>query len=327
MQKFSPHQIFSESQNNFEALALQVFHHQYKTIEVYRKFVDLLGVHPPQVKSLNDIPFLPIQMFKYHQLVTPKMDIQAVFKSSGTTGGQRSTHFVQSTEIYTESFTRAFEQFYGNVKEYTVLALLPSYLEQGESSLVYMVDSLIKQSGNVESGFYLDNYDELVTNLKRLDSEGENVLLIGVSYALLDLIERETFVLKNTVIMETGGMKGRRKEMIKEELHAVLKKGFGVDHIHSEYGMTELLSQAYSLKEGIFETPSWMRILVRDASDPLSWVENGVTGGINVIDLANYYSCAFIATQDLGKKHTENTFSILGRFDDADVRGCNLLLA
>lgn len=327
MQKFIPSQIFLESQNNFEELALRVFNYQYNTIELYSKFVDLLGVQPQQVKTLKDIPFLPIQMFKYHQLMTPNMEVQAVFKSSGTTGGQRSTHFVQSTDLYTYSFTSAFEQFYGSVKDYTVLALLPSYLEQGESSLVFMVDALIRQSNNTESGFYLDNYDELVKSLKRLDKEGKKVLLIGVSYALLDLVELETFALKNTIIMETGGMKGRRKEMIKEELHGVLRNGFGVNHIHSEYGMTELLSQAYSLKEGVFETPSWMRIMVRDASDPLSWVNNGVTGGINVIDLANYYSCAFIATQDLGKVHSENTFSIMGRFDDADVRGCNLLLA
>lgn len=327
MQRLSTREIFFDSNTHFEKLALATFHHQYSHTAIYRKFVDLLGVHPPKVKKITDIPFLPIQMFKYHKVATPNMDVATIFKSSGTTGGQRSTHFVQDTDLYTTSFTKAFEQFYGNVEEYTVLALLPSYLEQGESSLVFMVDSLIKQSKNAASGFYLNNYEELIAHLKSMDESGNKVLLIGVTYALLDLIEKETFQLKNTVIMETGGMKGRRKEMIKEELHSVLRKGFGVTHIHSEYGMTELLSQAYSLKEGVFETPSWMRILVRDATDPLTWVENEVTGGINVIDLANIYSCSFIATQDLGKKHSDRTFSILGRFDDADVRGCNLLLS
>jgi phenylacetate-coenzyme A ligase PaaK-like adenylate-forming protein len=327
MQKFSPAQIFFESEAQFDRLALTIFRHQYEQVKVYQEFVDLLKVNPKKVENVTQIPFLPIQAFKYHNVMGAGLNSQVTFKSSGTTGGQRSAHFVHDTELYISSFSKAFERFYGSIKEYTILALLPSYLEQGESSLVFMVDSLIKQSENPESGFYLNNYSELVAHLKRLDGSGKKVLLIGVTYALLDLIEHNQFRLQNTIVMETGGMKGRRKEMIKEELHEVLRKGFGVDHIHSEYGMTELLSQAYSVQSGVFTTPPWMRVITRDASDPLTLVDMGVTGGMNVIDLANYYSCAFIATQDLGVVHSENTFSIIGRFDDADVRGCNLLLA
>lgn len=237
-----------------------------------------------------------------------------------------SRHFVTNITLYEESYRKGFAQFYGNIENYAVLALLPSYLEREGSSLIYMVDDLIKLSNHPESGFYLNNYDDLIQKLLQLDEAGENIILIGVTYALLDLIEKQQFHLKNTIIMETGGMKGKRKEMIREELHELLCKGFGVNAIHSEYGMTELLSQAYSLGNGIFECPNWMQVLIRDTEDALSYVENGKTGGINVIDLANINSCSFIATQDLGKKQPNNSFEVLGRFDNSDIRGCNLMV-
>ena len=228
--------------------------------------------------------------------------------------------------LYEESYRLAFAQFYGNIEDYVILALLPSYLEREGSSLIYMVKDLIERTNNPESGFYLNQYDALIEKLIELDHAGQNVILIGVTYALLDLIEKRKFNLKNTIIMETGGMKGKRKEMIREELHSELCTGFGVSAIHSEYGMTELLSQAYSLGNGIFECPSWMQILIRDTEDALTYIENGKTGGINVIDLANINSCSFIATQDLGKKQPNNSFEVLGRFDNSDIRGCNLMV-
>ena len=240
---------------------------------------------------------------------------------------------VTDTSLYEQSYRTAFSQFYGNIEDYVVLALLPSYLERSGSSLIYMVKDLIELSNNEDSGFYLNNYDELIAKLVSLDNAGKNVILIGVTYALLNLVEKQKFQLKNTIIMETGGMKGKRKEMIREELHEILCNGFGVQNIHSEYGMTELLSQAYSLGNGIFECPSWMQILIRDTEDALKYVENGKTGGINVIDLANINSCSFIATQDLGKKYSHQpadrqagSFEVLGRFDNSDIRGCNLMV-
>jgi hypothetical protein len=240
---------------------------------------------------------------------------------------ERSKHELVSLDVYKKSFQIGFNYFYGDITEYTILALLPSYLEQGESSLVCMIDQLIHDSQSPDSGFYLDNYQDLISKLEVLEKTKKKTILLGVSYALLDLTERFHLQLKNTIVMETGGMKGRRKEMVKEELHAVLKSGFGVSEIHSEYGMTELLSQGYSKGDGLFETPPWMKILIRDATDPLTLIPQGQSGGINVIDLSNYYSCSFIATQDLGKMHSENAFYILGRFDHSDVRGCNMLLA
>ena len=311
----------------FELQALKTFHFQYQNVKVYREFVDLLGVQPSTVLQVTDIPFLPISVFKTHQVLAKNHSVAATFQSSGTTGMERSQHFVHDLKTYEESFRKGFDWFYGDLKEFAILALLPSYLEQGESSLVYMVDDLIKRSQNPDSGFYLDNYTDLVTKLKWLDQHDKKTILLGVSYALLDLIEQNEFQLNHTIIMETGGMKGRRQEMVKEELHQVLKAGFGVSVIHSEYGMTELLSQAYSKGNGIFETPPWMKIIIRDATDPLTLIKGHQTGGINVIDLSNFYSCSFIATQDLGKKRAENTFEIIGRFDHSDVRGCNLLLA
>jgi phenylacetate-coenzyme A ligase PaaK-like adenylate-forming protein len=279
-----------------------------------------------RVKSLEQIPFLPIQFFKSHKVVSNKNPIQETFTSSGTTGMTTSKHFVTDVSLYEESYRNGFSQFYGNIEDYVVLALLPSYLEREGSSLIYMVEDLIQMTNNPESGFYLHNHEELIGKLIRLDSSGQNVILIGVTYALLDLIEKHPFQLQNTIIMETGGMKGRRKEMIREELHEQLCQGFGVTAIHSEYGMTELLSQAYSLGNGVFECPSWMQILVRDTEDALSYVAEGKTGGINVIDLANINSCSFIATQDLGKKNPNNSFEVLGRFDNSDIRGCNLMV-
>ena len=293
---------------------------------VYQEFCDLLKTNVQKVKTLQQIPFLPIQFFKSHTVVSNNEAPQAIFTSSGTTGMTTSQHLVTDVSLYEESYRRGFSQFYGNIENYVVLALLPSYLEREGSSLIYMVEDLIQLSNQPESGFYLNNHDELIEKLIELDSLGQNVILIGVTYALLDLIEKRKFQLQNTIIMETGGMKGKRKEMIREELHQQLCAGFGVASIHSEYGMTELLSQAYSLGEGIFECPSWMQILIRDTEDALSYITNGKTGGINVIDLANRNSCAFIATQDLGKKYANGTFEVLGRFDNSDIRGCNLMV-
>lgn len=310
----------------FEKIALKVFRFQYENNLVYREFCDLLKVDKGSVKSLKQIPFLPIQFFKSHKVLSTTQTVQETFTSSGTTGLLTSRHLVTDVSIYEESYRKAFAGFYGNIEDYAILALLPSYLEREGSSLLYMVDDLIKLSNNPHSGFYLNNYQELINKLIELDQSGQNILLIGVTYALLDLIEMHQFQLKNTIIMETGGMKGRRKEIVREELHQLLCNGFGVSSIHSEYGMTELLSQAYSLGEGVFECPNWMSVLIRDTEDALTYVDEGKTGGINVIDLANFNSCSFIATQDLGKKYPDNSFEVLGRFDNSDIRGCNLMV-
>ncbi|OOG63770.1 acyl transferase [Flavobacterium sp. A45] len=314
------------SQKQFEKIALKVFRFQYENNLVYQEFCDLLKTNPQKIKSLHQIPFLPIQFFKSHNVVSNNDPIQATFTSSGTTGTITSRHLVTDVSIYEESYRKGFSQFYGNIEDYVVLALLPSYLEREGSSLIYMVDDLINMTNNPESGFYLNNHDELIQKLVVLDQAGQNVILIGVTYALLDLIEKRTFELQHTIIMETGGMKGKRKEMIREELHEQLCNGFGVSAIHSEYGMTELLSQAYSLGNGVFECPSWMQIHIRDTEDALTYINDGKTGGINVIDLANINSCSFIATQDLGKKYPNTTFEVLGRFDNSDIRGCNLMV-
>jgi phenylacetate-coenzyme A ligase PaaK-like adenylate-forming protein len=323
----STHDIFTISnQKQFDKIALKVFRFQYENNLVYREFCDFLKTDVQKVKSIQQIPFLPIQFFKSHSVVSNTNPIQATFTSSGTTGMSTSKHLVTDVSIYEESYRKGFSQFYGNIEDYVVLALLPSYLEREGSSLIHMVDDLIQLSNQPESGFYLHNYDELIEKLIQLDQAGQNAVLIGVTYALLDLVEKHSFQLENTIIMETGGMKGKRKEMIREELHQQLCEGFGVNAIHSEYGMTELLSQAYSLGEGIFECPSWMQILVRDTEDALSYVREGKTGGINVIDLANINSCSFIATQDLGKQYSNGSFEVLGRFDHSDIRGCNLMV-
>jgi phenylacetate-coenzyme A ligase PaaK-like adenylate-forming protein len=307
-------------------MALKVFRFQYENNLVYREFCDFLKTDVQKVKTIQQIPFLPIQFFKSHSVISNTNPIQTIFTSSGTTGMVTSKHLVTDVSIYEESYRKGFSQFYGNIEDYVVLALLPSYLDREGSSLIHMVDDLIQLSNHPESGFYLHNYDELIEKIIQLDQSGQNVILIGVTYALLDLIEKHSFHLENTIIMETGGMKGKRKEMIREELHQQLCNGFGVKSIHSEYGMTELLSQAYSLGEGIFECPSWMQISIRDTEDALSYVREGKTGGVNVIDLANINSCSFIATQDLGKKYSNGSFEVLGRFDHSDIRGCNLMV-
>ncbi|GGD21848.1 LuxE/PaaK family acyltransferase [Hyunsoonleella pacifica] len=313
------------SPHEFEKIALSVFNYQFENNKVYRSFCDLLYKHPSDVKTVNEIPFLPIEFFKSRQVICKNQQIETIFTSSGTTGSIKSKHYVSDLNVYKGSFSKGFSQFYGNIKDYVVLALLPSYLEREDSSLIYMVNDLITQSKSSHSGFYLDNFSELASKLIQLDKKGEKILLIGVSFALLDLIEQHSFNLKNTVVMETGGMKGRRKELVRSELHVILKKGFGVDTIHSEYGMTELLSQAYSKGNGIFNSPPWMKILIRDTEDPLTLLDSEKTGGINIIDLANVNSCAFIATQDLGRMYSDNSFEIIGRFDNSDIRGCNLM--
>ncbi|MBW3518929.1 acyl transferase [Flavobacterium sp. NKUCC04_CG] len=314
------------SPKEFQKMALKTFRFQYDNNSVYRQFCELLKKNPSDVKNLYDIPFLPIEFFKTKDILSSDLPIQTTFTSSGTTGIVTSKHHITDLAYYELSFRKAFSHFYGNIEDYVVLALLPSYLEREGSSLIYMVNDLIEQSNQPESGFYLNNYSELIAKILQLEKDGQNVLLIGVTYALLDLIEIQKFNLQHTVIMETGGMKGKRKEMIREELHELLCEGFGVSEIHSEYGMTELLSQAYSLGNGVFECPPWMDILIRDTEDALSYLADGKAGGINVIDLANINSCSFIATQDLGKKQPNHSFEVLGRFDHSDIRGCNLMV-
>ncbi|AJH16565.1 acyltransferase [Myroides profundi] len=324
---FKPEEIIQiQTKKDFHRVAMKVFRFQYEHNPVYQQFCNLLNKTPEQVKTLTDVPFLPIEFFKSKDVLSSIDPIKITFTSSGTTGMITSKHHVTDLDYYEYSFRAAFSHFYGNIEDYVVLALLPAYLEREGSSLIYMVEDLIEGSNQPESGFYLHNYEELAKMLINLDKEGKNVLLIGVTYALLDMIEMQKFNLSNTIIMETGGMKGRRKEMIREELHQVLCEGFGVSKIHSEYGMTELLSQGYSFGDGIFECPPWMDILTRDPEDALTYVEEGKTGGVNVIDLANINSCSFIATQDLGKKYSNGSFEILGRFDHSDIRGCNLMV-
>ncbi|MDY0088981.1 MAG: acyl transferase [Flavobacteriaceae bacterium] len=319
--------IFSISgRKDFEKITMKVFRFQYENNAVYREFCDLIKRNPTNVKTINNIPFLPIQFFKSHQVISSKDNAEQIFTSSGTTGSETSKHYVTDISLYEQSYRLGFSQFYGNIENYVVLALLPSYLERDGSSLIYMANDFIQSSNHPESGFYLHDYDTLSEKLIQLDKNGENILLIGVTYALLDLIEKQKFGLKNTIVMETGGMKGKRKEIIRTELHEILCDGFGVSQIHSEYGMTELLSQAYSAGEGVFECPPWMQILIRDPEDALAYLPDGKTGGINVIDLANLNSCSFIATQDLGKKNPNHSFEVLGRFDNSDIRGCNLMV-
>lgn len=318
--------LLISSASEFEKTALEIFKLQYLQNDVYNKFCNLLGKNPQNVKLIEEIPFLPIEFFKSKKIISSEAKEEITFTSSGTTGSQTSKHFVTDLSIYEKSFRHGFQHFYGNIEDYAVLALLPSYLEREGSSLIYMAEDFIKKSKNLHSGFYLNNISELKNKLVKLDAEGQKILLIGVSFALLDLVEMHQFQLKNTIVMETGGMKGRRKEMIRAELHQMLSKGFGVEKIHSEYGMTELLSQAYSKGDGIFDCPPWMDVLVRDPEDALSIFQNKKTGGLNVIDLANINSCSFIATQDLGKKLDNGKLEILGRFDNSDIRGCNLMV-
>jgi len=319
--------IFSiQTDADFVQAALQTFGYQYQHNQVYQRFCTLLGRTPDKVRQLTDIPFLPIEFFKSEAVYCGNERPTTVFTSSGTTGSQTSRHYVKDLAVYQQSFRQGFADFYGNIEEYTVLALLPSYLERTGSSLITMVADFIERSGSADSGFYLNEYNLLAKKLTALDHSGRKVLLIGVSFALLDLVETHRFHLKNTIVMETGGMKGRRKELIREELHAILCEGFGVEYIHSEYGMTELLSQAYSGGSGLYESVRWLKVLIRDTNDALSYQRPLKTGGINLIDLANIHSCSFIATQDLGRLHPDGRFEVLGRFDNADIRGCNLLI-
>ncbi|TPN87521.1 LuxE/PaaK family acyltransferase [Aquimarina algicola] len=319
--------IFSiQNKEDFERIALRIFNHQYNNNSIYQRFCNLLGVTRNTICSIEDIPFLPIQFFKQEKIVSSQSLIQKIFTSSGTTGSITSKHFVNDISIYEKSFKKGFDFFYGDIKEYVVLALLPSYLERDGSSLVYMTEHLIKDSNHPESGFYLYDTKKLVETIQKLETENKKVLLLGVSFALLDLVEQYNLKLpKNVIVMETGGMKGRKKEIIRDELHKILQKGFGLSHIHSEYGMTELLSQAYSKGDGIFTCPPWMKVMIRNPEDALTLLEHNKTGGVNIIDLANINSCSFIATQDLGKVYANGTFEILGRFDHSDIRGCNLM--
>lgn len=313
------------SSESFEKVALDVFQFQYKRVKVYRDYCDFLKISSEEINTLSQIPFLPIQFFKSHKVLVEGLPAEVIFSSSGTTGSLTSKHYVANLNMYRNSFLGSFQQVYGSLEEWTILALLPSYLEREGSSLIFMVKEWIQQSGKADSGFYLHDLKGLSEKLIRLEREQRKTLLIGVSYALLDLIENYNLKLEHTLVMETGGMKGKRKELIKEALHEILKKGFGTKEIHSEYGMTELLSQAYAVEAGIFQCPPWMKVLTRDPEDPFSYVKEK-TGGINVIDLANLYSCSFIATQDLGKLNSDGSFEIIGRFDQSDLRGCNLMV-
>lgn len=315
--------LLSTSPNNFEERALALFHHQYQNVSVYRSYADL--VHRNRPKTLNEIPFLPISFFKTERIIDQEsINIDLHFQSSGTGNSGRSQHFVLDKQWYDDSFSSGFTHFFGPVEEYVVLALLPNYVDQGDSSLVYMVNALIQQSKQELSGFLLHEPSSLIERYRAAVSQGKKIIIFGVSYAFLDLAELN-IDLSKAIIIETGGMKGRRKELTKAELHAALIEGLGVDHVRSEYGMTELLSQGYSMKDGKFQVVPWMKILIRDPYDPFTLFPNERSGGINVIDLANQHSCAFIQTQDLGRMEG-NGFYLEGRFDEADIRGCNLLV-
>lgn len=311
--------------SNFLEYAIELFHFQYLNNPIYKKYCDLLKIDVKAVQSLEQIPFLPIQQFKQSTIQTTPFKAEAIFSSSGTSSSSTSQHHVKEIELYEQSFSLCFEKFYGNIEEYCVLALLPSYLERKGSSLIYMVDHLIKRSQHESSGFYLYNFEELKQKLLSLKAQRQKTLLLGVSFALLDFVE--TFQISDfneLIVMETGGMKGQRKEIIRSELHALLKAGLGVKEIHSEYGMTELLSQAYSI-DGRFYCPPWMKVMCRSVDDPFEYVQDK-TGGVNVIDLANVYSSAFIQTDDLGKCYSDGSFEVLGRFDQSEIRGCNLMV-
>jgi len=328
------HKIFGVNEATFPSLALEIFRFQHANNPVYNAYVTALGIDAMNVSSVFDIPFLPIRFFKTHTISTTSFTPDVTFESSGTTGFNTSRHFVYDKQVYEDSFTKCFEYFYGPVKDWCVIGLLPSYLERQGSSLVYMVNDMINKSGYRESGFYLDEFETLKKVLMMLEEKRRKTLLIGVTFALLDFAERYALPLSKTIVMETGGMKGRRKEMTREEVHDKLKKAFQISQVHSEYGMTELLSQAYSKGNGKFECPAWMKVLVRDEDDPLTIrVEESnsnnkeLTGVLNVIDLANIWSCSFIATDDVGKVFEDGTFEVQGRMDDSDIRGCNLLIA
>jgi hypothetical protein len=359
------HKIFTIQPGEFESMALEIFRFQYSNNPVYHDYVKALLINDAGVRSITQIPFLPISFFKSHSIKTGSFDPEIVFESSGTTTSVNSRHLVKDTDLYRRSFITGFELAYGPVKNWCIIGLLPSYLERGNSSLVYMVNELIRLSEHPQSGFYLDEFDKLSSTLQQLEQVKQRTLLVGVTFALLDFAEKYALPLKHTIVMETGGMKGRREEMVREEVHLILKRSFGLSTIHSEYGMTELLSQAYSKGDGIFNCPPWMKVLVRDEEDPLSVLssesivesrepaslrsaemrgskvesqKSDVTnlpiaigtplptqGAINIIDLANLYSCSFIATDDAGRLHQDGSFEVMGRIDNSDVRGCSLM--
>jgi phenylacetate-coenzyme A ligase PaaK-like adenylate-forming protein len=312
--------------SEFEKTTMEVFRFQAENNPVYCSYIESLGMNASKIRDIHDIPFLPVEFFKSFTILTGRGTIEKEFISSGTTGVIKSRHSIYDISIYERSFIHAFELRYGNLKKFCILALLPGYLEQRGSSLVYMVDALIQRTGHPDSGFYLDNFEHLRETLNRLQKTGQRILLFGVSFALLEFAEFYHSPLQNTIVMETGGMKGRKKEITREELHHRLSGKFSLSKIHSEYGMTELLSQAYSGGGGIFYSPPWMKILIRDTYDPFHYLPPGRTGGINIIDLANINSLSFIETQDLGRIHKDQGFEVLGRFDQSDTRGCNLLL-
>jgi len=315
-----------QNDNDFNDLAIELFRYQLKNNLVYKKFIENLPIKSETVRHYKQIPFLPIEFFKSHQVKSGDFQPAITFISSGTTGQSASKHFIGDVKLYIDSFMKSFQLFFGKPEQYTVLALLPSYLEREGSSLVFMVDELIRRTKKPVSGFFLNNDNELSEILKQLKTQNEKVILFGVSFALIDFASSFPMEFPELLIIETGGMKGRRKEMVRKELHSVLKKAFGVDKIYSEYGMTELNSQAYSIGEGVYTTPPWMKVLIRDMNDPLTLLPDRKTGGINIVDLANIYSCSFIATQDLGRKDAFGNFEVLGRFDNTDARGCNLMI-
>jgi phenylacetate-coenzyme A ligase PaaK-like adenylate-forming protein len=317
--------IFSVSPQTFEQQALHTFRYQYLVNKTYREWITALNIDVNKVRSVSQIPFLPVSFFKSHKVVSGDFVPEVVFSSSGTTGAVNSMHAVKEINLYIESFTRGFRYFYGNPNDWCIIGLLPSYLEREGSSLVMMVQQLIHLSGHNKSGFYLNEFGKLANVLKELEAQKQKTLLIGVTFALLDFSEQFPMQLNHVVVMETGGMKGRRTEMIREDVHAFLKNQFKTVTIHSEYGMTELLSQGYSSGNGIFKTVPWMKVLARDEDDPLLTMENG-RGLINVIDLANIHSCSFIATDDVGKISEDGSFEILGRRDNSDIRGCSLMV-
>jgi hypothetical protein len=321
-------EIFSvKTKDEFETLAFKIFLLQYHTNQIYREYVDLLQIKPFEVHEIEAIPFLPVGFFKDQQIISGKFNYQTVFLSSATTGSIQSKHYVVDPDLYMISFTKTFRLFYGNPADYCILALLPGYMERKGSSLIFMVNELMKQSGHSENGFFLYNFEELFQRILELKKAKQKYILIGVSYALLDFAMKFPINLSDGIIIETGGMKGKRKELVKQELHEILKSSFEVKEVNAEYGMTELLSQAYSKGGGIYTAPPWMKVLIRDVYDPFLYIEKGHSGGINIIDLANLYSCSFIETSDLGKINQKGEFEILGRFDNSDIRGCNLLVS
>ena len=318
------YKIFTTEDTEFEGLALAVFQTQYKHNPLYKQYTDLLSVNPSSVTSINKIPFFPIEFFKTHRVATTNFSEEAIFESSGTTQTTPSRHFIKDLSIYQRSFETTFQNVYGPVSDWCILGLLPAYLERANSSLIFMVNQLITQSRNEHSGFYLYEYEKLFEVLRQLNKTGQKTLLIGVTFALLDFATDFPQPLKNTIVIETGGMKGRRKEVTRDEVHGILKNAFEIPAIHSEYGMTELLSQAYSEGEGIFRCPKWMKIVLREEDDP-GVIKSTGRGLINVIDLANIYSCSFIATDDIGILHTDASFEVLGRRDNSDLRGCSVM--